>query len=217
MVKSLNKLQYSKPHWPENQKRQNNEFSIETATKSRRTSPNGTNRFEGTDLEGVGITAAVLPDTQTFCSPVPVPCNLNHPARRRNKPRAGKRSQYSLQGRKVGAAQAPARTHSAPSPTSSPVSSTPKLCQRAAKGKPDKINGLVDSPGNSLRRRLFYGQADPMAHCDAPSATGTLDARRVPRQLKYTLVATSLGMRPYYLRHYFPNYISKVSLQKEKN
>ena len=59
--------------------------------------------------------------------------NLNRPTRRRNKPRAGKRSQFSLQGRKVGAAQAPARTRNAPSPTSSPVSSTPQMCQRATK------------------------------------------------------------------------------------
>ena len=47
--------------------------------------------------------------------------NLNRHIRRGNKPRAGKRPLFSLQGRKVGAAQAPARTHSAPSPASYPV------------------------------------------------------------------------------------------------
>ena len=37
---------------------------------------------------------------------------LNHPIRRGNKPMAGERPQVSLLGRKVGAAHAPARTHS---------------------------------------------------------------------------------------------------------
>ena len=37
--------------------------------------------------------------------------SLNRPTRRWNKPRAGKRSQFSLQERKVGAAQVSARTH----------------------------------------------------------------------------------------------------------
>ena len=59
--------------------------------------------------------------------------NLNHPTKRRNKPRAGRRSQLSIQGHEIGAAQAPARTHSVPSPADSPISITPKLFQRAIK------------------------------------------------------------------------------------
>ena len=108
-------------------------ISVETAMKSKRKSPNGTNRFEGTDPE------RAVGSQQRFClirgnfSPVPVPCNLNHPIRRESKPRAGKRSQFSFQGRKVGAAHAPARTHSAPSPASSPASNTPRMCQRTTK------------------------------------------------------------------------------------
>ena len=74
--------------------------------------------------EGGRITAVVLPGTRKF-SPLPVPCNLNHFIRRGNKPRSERRSQCSIQGKKVGAAQAPARTHSAPSLASSPVSNTP--------------------------------------------------------------------------------------------
>ena len=90
--------------------------------------------------------------------------NLNHPTRRGNKPSAGKRSQFSIQGRKVGAAQAPARTHSVPSPADSPFSNTPNCARKQSNSKPKKIKGLADSPGNSLRKRLFYGQVDPTAH-----------------------------------------------------
>ena len=52
--------------------------------------------------------------------------NLNHPTRRESKLRAGKRSQILLQGRKVGAAQAPARTHTARRPLLAPQSLAPE-------------------------------------------------------------------------------------------
>ena len=74
-----------------------------------------------------------LPDIPASASLLPMGPNLNHPTRRGNKPRAGKRAQFSFQGQEVGAAQAPARTHSVPSPADSQVSNTPKMCQRAIK------------------------------------------------------------------------------------
>ena len=63
------------------------------------------------------------------------PTNLNHPTRLGNKPRAGRRSQPSIQGREVGAAQAPARTHREPALATSPCTNARKECKRASRGK----------------------------------------------------------------------------------
>ena len=52
--------------------------------------------------------------------------NLNHPIQCANKPWAGKGSQLSVQGSRVGAAQVPAPAHSVPSPAGSPVSNSSK-------------------------------------------------------------------------------------------
>ena len=90
--------------------------------------------------------------------------NLNHPTRCGNKPRARRRSQVSIQGRMIGAAQAPARTRGVPYPADSPIFNTPKSGRGQLNSKPNKIKGLAGSPGKSLRKRLFYGRGDPMAH-----------------------------------------------------
>ena len=50
-----------------------------------------------------------------------------------------------------------------------------KGAKRQPKGKPDRTKGLADSPESSLRRRLFYGQADPVAHSSAKTQTFELN------------------------------------------
>ena len=55
--------------------------------------------------------------------------------------------------------------HAACRPLLAPQSLSPRKRDNVqAKGKPNQIRGLAGSPGNSLRKRRFYGQADPTAH-----------------------------------------------------
>ena len=81
---------------------------------------------------------------QWFClarrskSPVPVPCNLNHPTRREGKPRAGRGALIWAKGRRVGAAQVPAHTHRVPALASSPCANSLNKCKRASRRKAHK-------------------------------------------------------------------------------
>ena len=110
---------------------------------------------------------STVADLQTGSRPrvrLTMGANLNHLTRRGNKPRARDRSRFSLVGRKVGAAQAPARTQACRPLLALPSLTPPKWAKEQPYGTPNHIKGLADSPGNSSRKRLFYGQADPKAH-----------------------------------------------------
>ena len=126
--------------------------------------PKATPAYPDSAATSQALESPLAPRRQLFYEPFQPLRDLNHPIRRGNKPRAGERSQFSIQGRKVGAAQAPARTHSVPPPADSPISNAPNCAREQSNSKPKKSKGLSDSPGNSLRKRRFYGQVDPMAH-----------------------------------------------------
>ena len=56
----------------------------------------------------------------------------------------------------------PQLAHTARRPLLAPQSLAPQQCAKGQPdGKPNKIKGLADSPGNFLRKRFFYGRADP--------------------------------------------------------
>ena len=64
-------------------------------------------------------------------SPLPVPCNLNHPTRRGRKLRA--RVPILAKGLSAGAAQVPARTHNVPTLASSPNADALKERKRVSR------------------------------------------------------------------------------------
>ena len=64
-----------------------------------------------------------------------MPANLNHPTRRRRKPRAGKEVPILAKGRRVGAAQVPVRTYNVPTLAISPNGNTLNECKRASRRK----------------------------------------------------------------------------------
>ena len=72
----------------------------------------------------------VYPDSSAT-SQAHILLNLNHPARRGNKRRAGKGVHFSLHGRKVGAAQASARPRNAASAGSYAAYCALNVCQEA--------------------------------------------------------------------------------------
>ena len=80
--------------------------------------------------KGGGTAAMVLPGTQKQ-SPLPGPCNLNHPTKSGRKPRAGREVPTSAKGRRVGAAQFPARAHREPALASSQCENTLKRMQKS--------------------------------------------------------------------------------------
>ena len=101
---------------------------MEKAKKCEKEIPNGTNRLEGTDHEkGLGGLRAGSA-WHVEISPVPVRCTLNRPTRRGRKRRAEKEVPISAQGHRVGAGQAPARTHNGTTLASSLVPNTLNEC-----------------------------------------------------------------------------------------
>ena len=116
--------------------------------------PNGTTRFEGTGHERAGGSQ------RWFCvarrnSPVPVPCNLNHPNRRGRKLRAGKEVPNLAKGHRVGAAQVPARTYNVPTLASSPNANTLKECKRARQREAKQDGRLRRFPGKLPKNADF--------------------------------------------------------------
>ena len=104
----------------------------------------------------------VLPGTENR-SPVPVPCNLNHPSRRGRKPRAKREVPLLARGRRVGEAQVPARTHSVPALASPPGANALKECKRTCRrkanqdGRPRGFPEKVPKNAEFLWTGLPYG------------------------------------------------------------
>ena len=89
--------------------------------------------------------------------------NLNRPTRRGREPRAGQEVPILAKRRGVGAAQVPARTHSAPTLASSPNANTLKECKRTSKRKANQerrhrgFPGKLSKNANFLWTGLPYG------------------------------------------------------------
>ena len=127
-----NKLQYSEPRYPGKSQKRQNDGSQWTRPRSscgsHLTAPVGS---KGRISKGRWDHSSRSAWHAEIFSPVPVPCNLHHPSRRGRMPGAGRRSQFSIQRRELGAAQTPARTHNVPSPANSSISDTQTMGQRA--------------------------------------------------------------------------------------
>ena len=72
--------------------------------------------------------------------------NLNHPTRRRRRPRAGKEVPILAKGRRVGAAQVPARTHNVPTLASSPNANTLKECKKTSRKEANQVGRPRGAP-----------------------------------------------------------------------
>ena len=111
--------------------------------------------------EGSGITAMVLPGTENI-SPVPVPCSLNHTTRRGRRYRAGQEVPSLPKGRRVGAAQVPARTHSVPTPASSPSANILKECESTSRREAKQDGGPRGFPEKLPKNADFLWTGLPL-------------------------------------------------------
>ena len=112
--------------------------------------------------KGGGIAAMFLPSTENY-SPVPIPCNLNHPTKHGRKPSAGREAPNSAKGRRVDAAQVPAHAHRVPALASSPGAKTLQECKTTSRrnanqdGRPRRFPEKLPKKADFLWTGFPYG------------------------------------------------------------